>query len=178
MNGGAVFRDDKLVGWLTRKETRGLNWVLKPNEVVGGILIKAPNEETKITIETVQAKSQVEAQLEDNRFKIKLKIDVEGDIAEDLSRNYNITRAANIAQLNKRFAQVIKNEIINALKKIQKYKADIFGFGEKINEEYPQEFKKRVDNWDEIYAKLPVKIEVTANIRRPGLIEEGIGTYK
>ncbi|ADL13052.1 Ger(x)C family spore germination protein [Acetohalobium arabaticum] len=178
INGAAMFKGDKLVDWLTRKETRGLNWVQKPSEIIGPVLIKAPDEDKRIGIEVLKATSSVEPELEDGEFKMKVEITVEGNISEAQIRKYDITKVGNITHLDQRFAQVIKNEIINGLQKSQQYQADIFGFGETIRNKYPQEFKEKQDNWDQIYSKLPVTIEVKSNIRRPGMVKEGIGTYK
>ncbi|MBM7623431.1 Ger(x)C family spore germination protein [Sporohalobacter salinus] len=178
VSGAAMFKEDKLVAWLTRKETRGLNWIKKPSEIAGPILIKTPNENKKITIEVTEATSNIEPQLKNGKFKMKVEINAKGNITEATVRRYNITKSYNLPHLNNRFAQVIRNEIINALKKSQQYQADIFGFGEKIYNKYPDEFEKIKDNWNQTYANLPVKIIVKANIRRMGLIKKSIATYK
>jgi spore germination protein KC len=178
VEGGAMFKNDKLVSYLTRRETRGLNWVVKSSEVVGPILIKAPRENKRIAIEVLRAKSSLKPELEDGKLKMKIRIEAEGNIAETLVRKYNITTESSIAQLNKRFAQVVRNEIKNTLKKSREYQADIFGLGEAVKRKYPQSFKKKQDEWDHLYTTLPVEIEVKADIRRLGMVKEGVGTYK
>ncbi|WP_438825873.1 Ger(x)C family spore germination C-terminal domain-containing protein [Neobacillus drentensis] len=43
MNGAAVFKKDKLIGWMDETETRGILWLR--NEIEGGVIsIKVPKE--------------------------------------------------------------------------------------------------------------------------------------
>ena len=57
--GAAVFKKDKLVGFLDRPETRGLNWVL--GKVKSGIIVvKSPKEETKnVALEIARASNKI-----------------------------------------------------------------------------------------------------------------------
>lgn len=178
--GGALFKGDKLVDWLNRKEARGTNWVIKGGEIRGPVLVYPPGEpkKNKIAIQVNRHSTQIKPFRESEKFKIKIKVETEGVIVESMARKYDITTDEHLQVLNKRFAQVVKNEINSALNKARKYGSDIFGFGEIIYRKYPEEFMKIKDRWSEEFKKLPVTIEVKADIRRIGAFNEGTGVQR
>ena len=94
-----------------------------------------------------------------------------------MTSNYKIMVEENIEQLNKRFAQVINNEIYHTLQKSREHSSDIFGLGEAIYRSYPRKFLKIKDDWDNTYRDLQVEIEVNANIARIDTFKEGTGKY-
>jgi len=70
-------------------------------------------------------------------------------------------------------AEVIRNDIKMALNGAQFLKTDVFGFGFAFYREKYDLWKEMEDNWDEIFASLPVEIEVEAKIRKIGLVNKG-----
>jgi len=177
VEGSALFKKDKYICPLSRTETRGANMVLNPDQVRGPIVLKAPNEDNKyITIEILKVKSELIAQKQDS-YSIKISLEAEGNIEEDMSSYYEIQNEPNIKQLNKRFAQVIENEIKSVVEKSKKYQADVLGFGEAINKRYPKYYQEIKDQWRDILPSIPVEIEVKAVIKRHGMTREGIGKY-
>ncbi len=177
VEGSALFKKDKYICHLSRTETRGANLVLNPDQVKGTIVLKTPDEEKYITMEILKVKSKVIAQKQD-KYSIKISLEAEGNIQEDMSSYYKIENEANIKQLNKRFAQVIQNEIKSVVDISKKYQADVLGFGEAINKRYPKYYQEIKDQWRGILPSVPVEIEVKAVIKRNGMIREGIGKYK
>lgn len=59
---------------------------------------------------------------------------------------------------------------MSALKKAKELNSDIFGFGEAVHENYPNEWKHIENNWDEIFKKLDVEVMVDSNLQRTGRI--------
>ncbi len=123
-------------------------------------------------MEIVKSRSKIEPELVDkNEFKIIINVESRGLVIEDFARNYRILDEANINKLNKRFAQVVNNEILNTLDKSRQYNADVFGLARAIYNKYPGEFEEIKDRWDNIYQNIPVEINVEAKIRRTGMLE-------
>jgi len=47
-------------------------------------------------------------------------------------------------------------------------KADIFGFAEEFHRKYPKQWNQVKDQWDGVYPKVEVTIDIKAHIRSPG----------
>ncbi len=175
VEGAAIFKGDQLVDFLTRKEARGLNWILDPDEIRGPVIIEVNGE--KISVGLTQTGSKIIPELEGEKLKVILSADITGTIEEDMTSNYKIMVEENIEQLNKRFAQVVNNEIYHTLQKSREHSSDIFGLGEALYRSHPREFLEIKDDWDNNYKDLQVEIEVDANIARIDTFKEGTGKY-
>ena len=76
----AVFKEDKLVGYLDQRETRGLLWVL--GEVRGGIIVlRLPGAEGKISIEISEAAAKISAAGKEQPVKLEVEIEIEAILA-------------------------------------------------------------------------------------------------
>lgn len=168
VEGSAVFLEEKLVGFLDGKETRGLNFVT--NKMKGGVIVSpAPNGMGTNTIEILKADSKNDVKIEGEEPKIKVKISLTGMLGEE-SAKINIKEPGVIEKIEKANSQVIKNEIEDVIRKVQQeYETDIFGFGEVLHKKHPDQWKKIQDNWNEIFSHGEVKVEVETKITRIGL---------
>lgn len=170
VTGAAVFQKDKLVGWLNRPETRGLNWIL--GKVKSGIIVvKSPKDENQYAaLEITSASSKITPEIRNGRVHITVKVEAEGNLGEEMS-DVDPTRLEIWESLQRRQAEVIRNEMEAVLAKAQKeWRVDIFGFGEAVHRKYPKEWKKLEKRWREELPKVEVKLEVNAKLRKMGLI--------
>jgi len=168
--GASVFNKDKLVGFLDQYETRGLNWIL--GKVVSGIIVvKSPLDETKnVAIEIIRARSKITPEIQEGEIKITVEVEEEGNLAEQFS-DVELTNEKMFEELEKRKAQVIKNEIQSVLKKAQKeWGVDIFGFGKAVHSKYPKEWKTLQTKWRDILPEINVEVRVDAKLRDNGLL--------
>lgn len=165
--GMAVFKKDKLVGWLNERETRGLLWVL--GEVKSGILvIGGPSPpKGKISIEIIKAKSKVKGEFIGGKPLITVDIEENGNIGE-VTTPMDIAPPEKIKAIEKSQEELIKGEVVAALQKAQKLKVDIFGFGEELHRVEPKEWAKIKNRWEEEFSQLEVKIAVKARVRALG----------
>jgi spore germination protein KC len=169
VTGAAVFRRDRLVGFLDRPETRGLNWVL--GKVRSGIIVvKSPKEENKnVALEIIRASSKITPKIQDGEVSITVEIKEEGNLAEQMS-NVELTNVGMFKVLEQRKAQVIKNEIESVLNKARKeWGVDIFGFGEAVHRKYPREWKELQGKWRDEFPEIKVEVKIDANLRTGGL---------
>ncbi|MEW6624503.1 MAG: Ger(x)C family spore germination protein [Bacillota bacterium] len=170
VTGAAVFREDKLAGFLNKPETRGLNWVL--GEVVSGIIvvISPLNPQENASIEIIRAGSKVKPEFKDGYFLITVEVNMEGNLGEQQSR-VNLVEPERWASLERRAAEVIENEIKAALEKAQKeYKTDIFGFGEAIYRKFPSQWKQIENVWEDLFEQLEIDLKINVKLRRTGII--------
>ncbi len=174
LNGAAVFRKDKLVGWLEDMETLG--YLLLTGRAVGTVIpirlsgSQEPNSSFNMT--RMEAHPRVE--LVDGRFVFPIHIRVEGDQQLIGQPDFD-PDPSTLEQLNLQVARQLKEIMASTLYKAQQeYGADIFGFGELVHINYPQVWREIKDQWREIFPEVEVRLEVDAFIRRTGIIGPSI----
>lgn len=169
ITGASVFKKDKLVGWLNRPETRGLNWI-RGKVDSGIIVVKSPEDETKnIALEIIRANSKIVPEIRDGQIIMNVEVKEEGNFAEQMSPGLFLTPEM-FKVLEKRKAAVIKNEIESVLKKAQQeWGVDIFGFGEILHRKYPKEWERLKDRWEEEFPQVQVNLKIITKLRVGGL---------
>ncbi|NPV80273.1 MAG: Ger(x)C family spore germination protein [Firmicutes bacterium] len=170
ITGAAVFKDDKLVGWLNKPETRGFNWVM--GKVRSGIIvIKKPGEEERfIGLEILRAKGGFKPEIKDGRVSVTIKVEAEANLG-DIQGFLDPLKSPEVwTSMERRMATVIRNEIMAAVAKAQELDSDIFGFGAELNRRNPKKWLELKDRWDEEFRCINIQVEVKAKLRRSGLI--------
>ncbi len=167
--GAALFRKDKLVGFLNQKETRGLLWVL--NKVRGGpLLIRCPESDKFTSVSILRAHARVKPEISaDGRLRVTIRIREEADL-EETQCKLDVGEAGAIAALEALQAKTITAEVMSAVRRAQECRSDAFGFGEAFHRRYPREWRLMKENWSEdFFPAVEVEVEVDAKIRRVGL---------
>ncbi|NLB18908.1 MAG: Ger(x)C family spore germination protein, partial [Syntrophomonadaceae bacterium] len=170
INGMAAFKDDKLVGWLVDRESRGVLWVL--GQAQRGILvIRDPRDDNNlISIRMGESYSKIVPEIVDGRPVIRVIVEAEGDPLETEGNDNFMHQPEIWASMERRMAAVIRNEIQMALAACQQqFQSDIFGFGRAVYMKYPQESQMIKDNWDNIFPTLEVKLDIITDLKEPGL---------
>ncbi|HEY3365720.1 MAG TPA: Ger(x)C family spore germination protein [Symbiobacteriaceae bacterium] len=172
--GSAVFRGDKLAGYLNGEETRGLLWVT--HKVKSGILVVAcPRNAGNAGLEIIHAKGSVTPVFHPLPT-MAVKIRVESNIGDDACADLRYT-TEDWRLLERAAEQVIREEVGAALRRARELKADMFGFGLRIYQENPVYWKRVETAWAERYFQdVPVAIKAEVRIRRPGLVTRRTGS--
>ncbi len=165
----AVFKNDKLIGWLNKDESKGFNYI---TDNIKNTVVTVESEGGKITIETLRSKTKVKGKIEKGKPVIDISISPEGNIA-DVESSIDLTKPENISKLEKEYSDNIKERVLTSIQKVQdEFQSDIFGFGEVIHRADPQAWKGLKNNWDEHFTNLDVNVHVKGDIRRLGTITE------
>lgn len=168
--GTAVFSGDKLVGFLNPYETRGYLWVV--GEVKGGILVVPHEEDLEklVSLEILRTQSKMDVEVVDNQILLKVEIKEEGNIGGQQSP-LDETDAAGVNYLQEEKKKLIIHEITEVFDIAQnQFKVDFFGFGELVHKKYPKLWQEIEEDWDDIFTKSPVEIQVETKIRGAGQI--------
>lgn len=176
LSGGAVFKEDKLVGFLSETEARGYNWIA--GEVRSGVLsLPSLLEEKKlVSIEIREASSNIKPKIKGNTVSFNIEIKSSGALVEQQGAGALKTRKEQLDYLNrleKELEKLIKREVDNVIEKAQKeLKTDIFGFGNTLNRKDPKKWNEIKDQWEGQFPEAPVKVEVHADIDTRELLKE------
>jgi spore germination protein KC len=173
VSGIAVFKGDKLVGWMDEVETRGLLWLR--NEIKTGVItIKIPEEKGggNISMEIVRADTNIVPILK--RGELKLEVDVVSELSViENDSGLNLMETKVIEEIQTYADDLIRKRIEMVVDKAQKeYGADIFGFGQSVYKKYPKEWNTQYkETWEKEFVQTKVTVHSKSFVRRIGLIK-------
>lgn len=178
LTGTAVFNKDTLAGYLTDEETKGLNWILGKIKK-GSVVFSSPTPDDKlITTNIKKVKSQIKVERKDGEFIFNIKINETAEIAEqhDLSDS---SEPKTIELIEREQEEKIRKQVKTTIEKVQNdIKVDVLGFGTALSKQYPKEWEKVKDNWDDMFPKMSYTVTVDSRIVRTGLLLKPIRVKK
>lgn len=161
----AVFKKEKLIGYLSEKESIGYNFIT--NSINRTVITDKCNNKDYFSVKLASSKTKLEPDVKNNTVKIKIKST--GSLGE-INCNIDIQKEKNIKKLEKIINSNIEYLIKDTIKNVQeKYNSDIFGFADLFYKSNPKEFNKIKEDWYKSRFK-NLKIEVNAefNIETKG----------
>ncbi|WP_313894931.1 Ger(x)C family spore germination protein [Psychrobacillus sp.] len=168
----AIFKKDKLVGWLSERESRGYNDII--NSVKTTVMPIACPKKGTLTIEVTDLNSVIKSKVINENPEVDVNIRVKGNIGE-VECQINLSELKTIHELEKIYENELKEIVNETIDNLQnKYKSDIFGFGEAIHRSNPKEWKRIKKQWDSEFPDLEVNVEVDMQIQRTGTINNSL----
>jgi spore germination protein KC len=168
VDGLAMFKDGKLVGWINGEASRGVLWVLdkiKQTNITTGW----KGKKEAISYKVDRSQTSVAAHIKNGKPSVSVHIQTEGDIGEVLVP-LDLNDPKQLLMLKTAIEQAIKREVLDAVERAKEKRTDIFGFGQTVYRSYPHEWRKMAKNWNESYFPyLEVNVKVESFIRRTGL---------
>lgn len=167
-SGLAVFKKDKLIGWLNETESKAYNYI--SDEIKSTVGFVTCPQGGKITFEVIRSKTKVKGSVKDGQPQIDIEVRLEINIGE-VQCSIDLLETKNIAEVEMLANSKVEGFIDAAVKKVQKkYKVDIFGFGDVIHRSNPKEWRKLKKNWDHTFETMPVNVKVNHKIRHLGTV--------
>lgn len=161
----AVFKGDKMAGWLTGEESRGLYWV---NEGVKGGMMTIKFDDGNVSLRILKVDSSINPVIKNGKAEININIKTASNVFESQPdvdyMKPDIIKKVKILQEKK-----IKDEISEALNKSKAYDSDSLGLGNHINMKYPLYWKNIEKDWySSYYPNLKVNIYISSQIQNIG----------
>lgn len=172
--GTAVFKQDKLVGYLDGEETMDLLFI--KNKIHEGSLIlkQVDNTGTDISLEIFKSKTKINSTYQNENFTLNINIDTVVAI-DEVAGSKNFIDEPGRSKLEKDAEQLLKTRIEILLKKVQtNYKSDIFGFGDIIKKQHPTLWKSIPYTDEKVFSKLQFNVNVDLTIKGSGRISKPI----
>lgn len=169
VGGAAVFKGDRLIGFLNDKEARGYNMV--KGKADGGVLVIHPLEEDarSISIEIVRMNRSIKINHSEGVLGITIEIKLDGNIAEQQYRG-DITASDKWSRLEHLTAQLIQDEIEAAVKRSQEdFGVDFLGFAEEVHRKYPRVWSQYEENWAYHYQNIVIDYSIDVTLMRTGI---------
>ncbi|KKI88459.1 spore gernimation protein GerC [Bacillus sp. SA1-12] len=166
----AVFKEDKLIGWLNEGESKGLNYILGNVKSTIGEMA-CPEGKGKIGVEVLRTKSDLKAKIENGSPKGTINIQIEGNIGDVQCKKLDLSKTKTIYQIEKKAENEVNKLLRTTLSTVQDdFEVDIFGFGEAIQRSNPDFWDKNKKDWDKKFTDMPIDLKITVKIRRVGTI--------
>lgn len=168
LSGGAVFRKDKLVGYLNETETHGYNWVV--GKVKSGIIVLPSLIEKgkSASIEIIKSSAKIKPVLKGNKIYFTIDIHEKAVIVEEQGRGQfksSEERFRYFRKMEKENEKLVRKEVIKAVNKAKKLRSDFLGFGSVLNKHYPTKWNETKKKWDEQLSDIRVIVKVDVTIR-------------
>lgn len=178
IEGGAAFKNDKLVGYYSGKEMIGFNFIV--NELKNAMIVfETPEylvDKNRLvattgkysTVQIFRSKTQNDIKLIDGKLHLFIDVNFRGSLKEN-TQGLDISKSDVLNGMEKACAETAKSYIDMALiKGMKEFNTDTFSIGELVHRKYPELWKEIKDNWEEIFTDLEYTINVTAHINDVG----------
>lgn len=168
MTGTAIFRDDKMIGWLDDAETRGLLWLR--NEIQTGVVTLDVPTGGKVSTKLIRGNTRVRTEFRQGRLHLVVTARTEDDIMES-SAPIDLGKDETLRVLQVLLEKELRARILPVLDKVQhEFAVDVLDFGDAVRRGAPLAWEAGLkERWDEQFPKVPVEFRVTAHVRRTGL---------
>ena len=155
-----VFYDDKLVGYLSKDNTKGYNFIT--NNINSSVINFKCDDDNYIGVNVRNSKTNIKINY-NNTPIVNLSVNGDGDVVEN---NCEISLEKIKNKTEKEIEKII-NDSIKTVK--EKYKSDIFGFGNYIYLNDSSYFNRIKDKWnDDIFNSLIINTKVNISFNNTG----------
>ncbi|GGF85175.1 hypothetical protein GCM10010912_33100 [Paenibacillus albidus] len=163
IKGLAVFKDDKLKGWLEGEAAAGA--ALIRNKIKHLPVIIKMKDGSYVSCNVYQSQVHIKAELTDPEHPVfSVRITQQAAIKES-SNDLELTDPQVLKDISVKIAEVTHQQLETAIVSTQKLKSDVLGFGEVLERSHPRGWKKIRDRWSRIYATSRIEIATEAVIR-------------
>ena len=159
-----------MVGRLSDKETRGILW--PRNEIKSGVItISFKDEKGYISLNLLRSHNELIPSIKNGKWSMHVKTTANLEVIQNTTK-LNLFDPNVIKKAEDKVEYEIEQRERFVFTEVQrKLKADIFGFADKFEKKYPQTWKQKRDQWNEIFPEVAVSFETKVNIQRTGLAD-------
>ncbi|CQR55329.1 Ger(x)C family spore germination protein [Paenibacillus riograndensis] len=170
----AVFKDDKLKGWVEGKTAFGTVLLLNKLKEFP-VVIKKDNG--YLAFNVYQSQVSVKAEAKDPEHPVILiKITQQAALKES-PNSLDLTSPEVLEKLSGQLTKEARSQIEGAVAAARKLESDYIGFGEAVERENPHGWKKIKDHWEDIFAACEIKIDADTVIRHTDMRGNSFQVY-
>ena len=173
MEGSAVLKGDRLVGYLTGEETKYALFV--KDKIEGGLLVETledKDENTRVALEIFKNKTSLTPRFIGNTIVMDISVKTTVGI-DEIMGTMDVISEEGSRKLAAQAESDMKKNIEDVIKKVQKeFGSDIFGFGNTIYKNNPREWKRFRDDWDLHFPNVQVNVTCDIIIEGSALLKQ------
>ncbi len=162
LNETAYFRDNKLVGYLDKKQTIYYNLV--KNALKTSIISYECDKDKFVTFEIIENKTDID--IVKNKPEVNIKVQAKGNLTSIMCE-YDISKNDGIKMIEKEGSLEIKKQIDSLFKLSKDNKTDIFSIKD-IYYKHNNKYYKNISDYNDFFDNLKVNVDVKLNIFEKG----------
>lgn len=171
LNGFALFKEEKLFGYITDEMARAFNWI-RGKVHSGVIVLKSPSGEN-ISLAIVDSSTKVIPKLSEEGLEINIQINFSTHVTE-IKGKENIFKEETLSFLENQQNILVKKQIQDVLSFSKENNLDFFPISEIVYHKYPVKWQYIKDSWKKIFPDIKTNIEVNSVLNRTYDIKEPI----
>ncbi|MBT2289700.1 Ger(x)C family spore germination protein [Paenibacillus albidus] len=171
--GIAVFKRDRLVGWLEEPSGKTVNYVL--NDVASTIGNLSCSEGGTIGFTVYGVNSSIDVRLDaDGKPEFKVNLALEANL-NAVQCTIDLNQPSTIETITTRLEDEYNRNLTRNIRDIQhQYGSDIFGFGEALHRKYPSLWKEYRQHWEDSFKTVKIGVRSKVAIRRIGSVVQPV----
>ena len=173
--GLAVFRGDRQIGWLDDLSSKYFAFVR--GRVTGGVLLTGEKPDgDSLALEIMRSKTDIKPEVSGGRAAIRIEVHLLAAAAEQNDTGDILTKSG-FEQVERYAERTLEEGIANVVRLVQeRYGSDIFGFGNVIYKDEPDEWERLKPRWNDAFRSLPVEVSADVTIQNSSrLVPKGGG---
>lgn len=175
ISGTAVFKEDRLVGFLDGEETKTMLFI--KNKIKGGVLVNDVGVDgsfTRISLEILKNKTKIKPRYDDPKITIEIQTETNATL-DEIVGSENLLEEGALKNLKETSEAALAKNIRNLVKKTQEeYGSDIFGFGKSIKMNVPALWKQIEPEWDALYKTVEVDVKAAIKIINSAIMSKPV----
>lgn len=177
LSGTAVFKENRLVGYLDNSETEGLNMVTGKYQS-GIINVETSPAKDVASVIVKRMYTSVKPVVSDGKVTMQIHIVQIGHLVEQQG-NANISDIQKFNQMRHAEENTVQNDVLSVVRKVQtQYGVDILDFGNTLNRRRPSEWKKMKKQWDTIFPDVSCRVSAEMKLRNTGLLRGPLNFFQ
>lgn len=167
----AVFKNKRLVGLLDENDSKSLLWII--DKMHGDTVVLPPprgNGENPITVGILEGHSKVVSHITDSGITMEIVCTAQGDLRETDNLRHDPHSLQLYREISQEVEKVLAARMVRMLARAQKeLNADFPGFGERIHNDNPAQWRLLKENWDRHFPEIKYTVTFKVTIAKAGV---------
>ncbi|MGG3456506.1 Ger(x)C family spore germination protein [Paenibacillus rhizolycopersici] len=161
----------KWVGSLDQTDVESIAWI--KGDIEGGVIKSYDRQHEPISYEIEKVKSKVTPRIQDDRLSFHVQIESEGRLIENWNAEVDSSTTDYLDQAEGIFEERLNRMLEKVIHVMQStYHVDVAGFGERLSITHPKYWRKVRDQWDVVFSRTPVTLDVQFTITDYGASQD------
>lgn len=170
MAGTAVFKRDKMIGWLNLEQSRGLLWFI--HKVESRVIALDCGGGKPLSLEIKNNSFDITPAYQNGKVSFQINLHAEIDLVE-LGCSPDQSQEEIMQQLEPHAVERLTHEVQSVVEAAQKtYGVDILELGKVFQNRYPSEWQMIKGDWEKVFPEAKVSVKVDVHIGSPVLLSK------